>query len=133
LYLTGTPFRALANGEFLEDQIFTWSYIDEQRAKSEWSNKTANPYLELPQMVLMTYQLPDEVRNVALKGEFNEFDLNEFFKAEEIVEELSKMVDIEKETLGTKTYSDDELTPDLTSTISERVVNFNDFIKFKLK
>lgn len=49
------------------------------------------------------------------------------------VEELSKMVDIEKETLGTKTYSDDELTPDLTSTISERVVNFNDFIKFKLK
>lgn len=90
LYLTGTPFRALANGEFLEDQIFTWSYIDEQRAKSEWSKKTPNPYLELPQMVLMTYQLPDEVRNVALKGEFNEFDLNEFFKAEEIVEEGKK-------------------------------------------
>jgi hypothetical protein len=90
LYLTGTPFRALANGEFLEDQIFTWSYIDEQRAKSEWNKKTPNPYIELPQMVLMTYQLPDEVRNVALKGEFNEFDLNEFFKAEEVVEEGKK-------------------------------------------
>lgn len=84
LYLTGTPFRALANGEFLEDQIFTWSYIDEQRAKSEWEEALTNPYLELPQMVLMTYQLPDEVRNIALKGEFNEFDLNEFFKAEEL-------------------------------------------------
>lgn len=84
LYLTGTPFRALANGEFLEDQIFTWSYIDEQRAKLGWNKEGANPYLELPQMVLMTYQLPDEVRNVALKGEMNEFDLNEFFKAEEV-------------------------------------------------
>lgn len=83
LYLTGTPFRALANGEFLEDQIFTWSYIDEQRAKSEWKSDSTNPYLELPQMVMMTYRLPEEVRNVALKGEFNEFDLNEFFRAEE--------------------------------------------------
>ena len=90
LYLTGTPFRALANGEFLEDQIFTWSYIDEQRAKSEWEDALTNPYLELPQMVLMTYQLPDEVRNVALKGEFNEFDLNEFFKAEEIQDKNKK-------------------------------------------
>jgi hypothetical protein len=83
LYLSGTPFRALANGEFLEDQIFTWSYIDEQRAKQEWDRVEPNPYLELPQMVLMTYQLPDEVRSVALKGEFNEFDLNEFFRAEQ--------------------------------------------------
>lgn len=90
LYLTGTPFRALANGEFLEDQIFTWSYIDEQRAKNEWNKPEPNPYLELPQMVLMTYQLPDEVRNVALKGEFNEFDLNEFFKAEELKDKNNK-------------------------------------------
>jgi len=90
LYLTGTPFRALANGEFLEDQIFTWSYIDEQRAKSEWKKKAPNPYLELPQMVLMTYQLPDEVRNIALRGELNEFDLNEFFKAEEVPQDGKK-------------------------------------------
>ena len=83
LYLTGTPFRALANGEFLEDQIFTWSYIDEQRAKSNWSNPADNPYSDLPQMVLMTYQLPDEVRSVALRGELDEFDLNEFFRVEE--------------------------------------------------
>ena len=83
LYLTGTPFRALANGEFLEDQIFTWSYIDEQRAKNEWVEPPVNPYLELPQMVLMTYQLPEEIRAVALRGEMNEFDLNEFFRAEE--------------------------------------------------
>ena len=90
LYLTGTPFRALANGEFLEDQIFTWSYIDEQRAKAEWKEPPANPYAELPQMVLMTYQLPEEIRNVALRGELNEFDLNEFFRAEEVKDRNGK-------------------------------------------
>ena len=32
-------------------------------------------------MVMLTYQLPDEIREVALKGEFAEFDLNVFFSA----------------------------------------------------
>ncbi len=83
LYLTGTPFRALANGEFLENQIFTWSYIDEQRAKTEWKGPEPNPYLSLPQIVMMTYELPQEVRKIALRGELDEFDLNEFFRAVE--------------------------------------------------
>lgn len=85
LYLTGTPFRALTAGEFLEDQIFSWTYADEQRAKESWDDtRGVNPYLELPQMVLMTYQMPEEIRDIALKGENNEFDLNEFFKAKEV-------------------------------------------------
>jgi hypothetical protein len=33
LYLSGTPFKALATGEFIEEQIFNWTYTDEQRAK----------------------------------------------------------------------------------------------------
>ena len=84
LYLTGTPFRALTTGEFLEDQIFSWTYADEQRAKENWDDtKGPSPYLELPQMILMTYQMPEEIRDIALRGENNEFDLNEFFKAKE--------------------------------------------------
>ena len=83
LYLSGTPFRAINSGEFLEDQIFNWTYSDEQKAKRDWqSTDGPNPYLELPQMVLLTYQMPEEIRNIALKGEYNEFTLNEFFKAE---------------------------------------------------
>lgn len=83
LYLSGTPFRALNNGEFLEDQIFNWTYSDEQREKENWDTaKGENPYLELPKMVMMTYRLPREIREIALQGEFDEFDLNEFFKAE---------------------------------------------------
>jgi len=81
LYLSGTPFRAIASGEFIEEQIFNWTYTDEQRAKMEWVGDQ-NPYAALPRMVLMTYQLPDEITEIALQGEFNEFDLNTFFKAD---------------------------------------------------
>lgn len=80
LYLSGTPFRAIQSGEFIEEQIFNWTYSDEQRAKEQWTGEN-NPYAALPRMVMLTYQLPDAIREVALKGEFNEFDLNEFFKA----------------------------------------------------
>jgi hypothetical protein len=80
LYLSGTPFRAIASGEFIEEQIFNWTYSDEQKAKSEWDGGN-NPYAALPRMVLMTYQLPDSIKDIAMKGEFNEFDLNIFFTA----------------------------------------------------
>ena len=84
LYLSGTPFRALATGEFIEEQIFNWTYTDEQRAKADFAAKNPgkrNPYGALPQMRLLTYQMPDELLTVASGGEFDEFDLNEFFAA----------------------------------------------------
>ena len=81
LYLSGTPFRAIASGEFIEEQIFNWTYSDEQRSKRDWKG-TGNPYAALPRMVLLTYQLPDAIREIAMQGEFNEFDLNVFFSAE---------------------------------------------------
>lgn len=81
LYLSGTPFRAIASGEFIEEQIFNWTYSDEQRAKANWENGD-NPYAMLPRMVLLTYQLPDSIREIAMQGEYNEFDLNVFFSAE---------------------------------------------------
>lgn len=81
LYLSGTPFRAIGSGEFIEEQIFNWTYSDEQRAKSEWAGDN-NPYASLPRMVMLTYQLPEQIQQIAIKGEFNEFDLNLFFAAE---------------------------------------------------
>jgi len=81
LYLSGTPFRAIASGEFIEEQIYNWTYSDEQRAKQNWKG-TDNPYAALPRMVLLTYQLPDAIREIARQGEFDEFDLNVFFSAE---------------------------------------------------
>lgn len=85
LYLSGTPFRALRSGEFIEEQIYNWTYSDEQRAKEAWDpSEGKNPYASLPRLVLMTYTLPDDIRQVAEDGEFNEFDLNEFFRAKPI-------------------------------------------------
>ena len=82
LYLSGTPFRALNTGEFLEEQIYSWTYSDEQQAKEAWADRPDSPYRALPRMVMLTYRMPEELRRVAEKGEFNEFDLNLFFKAE---------------------------------------------------
>jgi hypothetical protein len=84
LYLSGTPFKALATGEFIEEQIFNWTYTDEQRAKADFASKypkRRNPYGALPQLRLLTYQMPDELLAIASGGEFDEFDLNEFFAA----------------------------------------------------
>ncbi len=84
LYLSGTPFKALATGEFIEEQIFNWTYTDEQRAKEAFAQKKPgqwNPYGALPQMRLLTYQMPDELVAIASAGEFDEFDLNAFFEA----------------------------------------------------
>ena len=84
LYLSGTPFRALSSGEFIEEQIFNWTYTDEQRAKENFATKHSekwNPYGALPQMRLLTYQMPDELLAIASAGEFDEFDLNTFFEA----------------------------------------------------
>ncbi len=84
LYLSGTPFKALATGEFIEEQIFNWTYTDEQRAKEAFAAQhpaKRNPYAALPQMRLLTYQMPDELLAIASGGEFDEFDLNAFFEA----------------------------------------------------
>lgn len=80
LFLSGTPFRAINSGEFIEEQIFNWTYSDEQREKENWKGSD-NPYLALPRMVMLTYRIPDSIRQIAMQGEFNEFDLNVFFSA----------------------------------------------------
>lgn len=80
LYLSGTPFRALNSGEFIEEQIYNWTYSDEQREKENWKGDN-NPYASLPRMVMMTYRIPDSIKQIAMQGEFDEFDLNVFFSA----------------------------------------------------
>ncbi len=80
LFLSGTPFRAINSGEFIEDQIYNWTYSDEQSAKEKWQGSN-NPYLSLPRMVMLTYRIPESIRQIAIQGEYDEFDLNVFFSA----------------------------------------------------
>ena len=85
LYLSGTPFRAITNGEFTEDQIFNWTYTDEQQAKETWDNiQGPNPYIDLPQMAIYSYDIGADAEEWAADGEFDGFTLNEYFKAKRV-------------------------------------------------
>ncbi|WP_281714530.1 DEAD/DEAH box helicase family protein [Allobaculum stercoricanis] len=91
LHLSGTPFKAIANEKFTEENIFDWTYADEQRAKQNWGTTeetmdSENPYASLPRLNLFTYQMSEIIKDeisqgIDLNGETEEyaFDLNEFF------------------------------------------------------
>lgn len=82
LYLSGTPFRAITNGEFTEDAVFNWTYVDEQSEKERWDSAAGpNPYTELPRMEMYAYEIGEDATAWAEDGEFNGFALNDFFTA----------------------------------------------------
>lgn len=92
LYLSGTPFKALASEQFSKDQIYNWSYADEQEAKAAWNRDDYNPYEPLPRLAMYTYQLSNMIyeqvqKGLDLSGEDGSvdyaFDLNEFFSTNE--------------------------------------------------
>lgn len=88
LHLSGTPFKAISSGKFSEEEIFNWSYVDEQSAKANWNNpEVPNPYEKLPRLTMFSYQISQMVTDNVNKGVHVEgknidyaFDLNEFFK-----------------------------------------------------
>lgn len=89
LHLSGTPFKALAVGKFNQDQIFNWTYEDEQTARQEWADDSQeNPYAALPTLNLLTYQISRMITDRLAEGVAIDeddanidytFDLNEFF------------------------------------------------------
>ena len=92
LHLSGTPFKAVASGKFNANEIYNWSYADEQAAKAHWDTAAEenNPYEALPRLNLFSYQispmLTDEINQGAqIDGEDHDyaFDLNEFFDTDE--------------------------------------------------
>lgn len=58
LHLSGTPFNLM--DDFKDDEIYTWDYVMEQRAKAEWDKihqGDPNPYSVLPKLSIYTYNL----------------------------------------------------------------------------
>ncbi len=89
LHLSGTPFKAIGSGKFRPEQIYNWSYADEQEAKELWveNSEINNPYAELPRLNLFSYQMSAMITEEVNKGtkigtkEIDyAFDLNEFFQ-----------------------------------------------------
>ena len=79
LSLSGTPFN-LIDG-YKEDQIYEWTYIDEQKAKMEWDKShfgDPNPYAGLPEMNIYTYNLGDLLKDYI--DEDIAFNFREFFR-----------------------------------------------------
>jgi type II restriction enzyme len=89
LHLSGTPFKALASGKFDQDQIFNWTYEDEQAAREQWEDHgQENPYAGLPTLNLLTYQISRMITDRLAEGVAIDedtanidyaFNLNEFF------------------------------------------------------
>ena len=122
LHLSGTPFRALVNGDYADDQVFNWTYIDEQRAKQLWPSEhpgKSNPYAELPQMQMFTYRLPAAARDLAADLGHDGFSLNVFFEAKrenrkatfERPDNVVKFLDLIRGALLPQVVADDEDRP----------------------
>lgn len=81
LRLSGTPFNLL--DDFKENEIYTWDYVMEQRAKLEW-DKThfgdPNPYAALPAMNIYTYDLGRLLKEFV--DEDVAFNFREFFRVD---------------------------------------------------
>ena len=82
LALSGTPFNIL--DEYDENSIYTWDYIMEQECKSEWDKQyfgDSNPYEELPELHIYTYDLGDLLHNSScITYEDKAFNFHEFFR-----------------------------------------------------
>lgn len=89
IYLSGTPFKQIANDKFPKEAIFNWTYAQEQEMKNNWDYTIddRNPYEDMPQLNLFTYRLSDMFKDEDNLDENNQrekyFNLNEFFKTNE--------------------------------------------------
>lgn len=90
LHLSGTPFKQIADQKFPEEAIYNWTYTDECQAREAWSGLGSNPYADLPQLNMYTYQMSRMLVEKLEEARANEagdldyaFDLNEFFKTDE--------------------------------------------------
>lgn len=81
LALSGTPFNILND---YEDNIYTWDYVMEQRSKREWDEKNfgdSNPYDELPELRIYTYDLGEIIKDRRyVELEDKAFNFKEFFR-----------------------------------------------------
>lgn len=82
LRLSGTPFNLL--DDFKEDEIYTWDYVMEQRAKTNWDELhfgDPNPYASLPTLNIYTYDLGRLLHEFV--DEDVAFNFREFFRVDE--------------------------------------------------
>jgi hypothetical protein len=94
LHLSGTPFNLI--DDYKEEEIYTWDYVMEQKAKQDWDDihfGDPNPYTSLPKMNIFTYDLGNLINDFA--DEDVAFNFKEFFRVDETDDFIHKK-DVEK-------------------------------------
>ena len=89
LNLSGTPFNLLDS--YKEEEIYTWDYMMEQRAKMQWDKDHPgdhNPYAALPRLSIYTYDLGRLLNEYA--DEDIAFNFREFFRTNDKGEFIHK-------------------------------------------
>ena len=82
LQLSGTPFNLF--DDYSEDEIFTWDYVMEQKAKQEWATDNPyepNPYASLPAINIYTYDLGTLMSDYV--EDEKAFNFREFFRTKD--------------------------------------------------
>lgn len=80
LRLSGTPFNI--RDEFKDEEVYTWDYVMEQRAKQGWAINhygDSNPYEDLPELNIYTYDLNNLIMGYE-DIEDKAFNFREFFR-----------------------------------------------------
>lgn len=81
LMLSGTPYNII---DGFEENVYTWTYVDEQKAKENWEKEhpnEENPYAVLPKMNIMTFDLSENISNsYRYVTEDSAFNFREFFR-----------------------------------------------------
>lgn len=81
LLLSGTPYNII---DGFDKNIYSWTYVDEQKAKADWEMEhpnEKNPYAELPQMNILTFDLSENMPySYRYVTEDSAFNFREFFR-----------------------------------------------------
>lgn len=81
LYISGTAYVSLLSNEFSEDEIFSWSYTDEQNAKNSWIGSTLSPHASMPQLNIIACDVSSKLlnKNAKLYTGAEQFNINKAF------------------------------------------------------
>lgn len=81
LELSGTPYNIM---DKYDDNVYTWDYVMEQRAKEEWNSKhpdEPNPYADMPRMNIFTFDMSESIpTSYRYETETSAFNFREFFR-----------------------------------------------------
>jgi superfamily II DNA or RNA helicase len=86
LEVSGTPLHALMSGKFMDDEIYSWTYADEQRKrlaekKSDWATDI---YRWLPVMKFMVFEINEDAKKqCSFYDDVEGFTMNKMFASDD--------------------------------------------------